>query len=104
MKIKHWQGYGSVTATKKSKTTRTNSYGYKHTTLVVEVKGMHEWGLLTDDDYTLYNWLIKRFDKNVADYYKCNPMHTAKSNYVKGENGLDIEVVTYQLIYRADEK
>lgn len=67
MKLKHWQGYGCVTATKISKTTLTNIYGEKMVRLVILVKGNHEWGLVTDR-YTLYNWLLKRFDKSVTSY------------------------------------
>ena len=58
MKIKHWQGYGIVNAVRK----KSKDYD-----LVVLVSGNHEWGLRRDDEYDLFNWLIRRFDKTVAD-------------------------------------
>ena len=58
MKIKHWQGYGCVKATK----VKDNNC-----TLHIRVEGNHEWGLYRDDLYDLYNWLVKRFDKSIKD-------------------------------------
>ena len=58
MKIKHWQGYGTVNAVKVKD---------KDFNLCVKVSGNHEWGLRRNDYYDLFNWLIKRFDKSVAD-------------------------------------
>lgn len=58
MKIKHWQGYGTVNAVKVKD---------KNFTLCVKVSGNHEWGLRRNDYYDLFNWLIKRFDKSVAN-------------------------------------
>lgn len=62
MKIKHWQGYGTVDAKKVSKTT---AKGY--TTLVIRVTGDHEWGLVCKDIYHLKRWLIDRFDKSAPE-------------------------------------
>ena len=65
MKIKHWQGYGSVNA-KVVKKTASTSKGVK--TITIEVVGNHEYGLnRSRDKYDIYNWLLKRFDKNVED-------------------------------------
>lgn len=61
MKIKHWQGYGTVTALKINDGTCT---------LHIRVSGNHEWGLRRDDLYDLYNWLVRRFDKAVPDITK----------------------------------
>lgn len=58
MKIKHWQGYGTVEA----KRMRGKDFD-----LIVTVSGNHEWGLRRDDMYDLFNWLVKKFDKSVAD-------------------------------------
>lgn len=58
MKIKHFQGYGCVEATKISD---------KSCTLHICVKGEHERGLERDDLYDLYHWLIQRFDKKLKD-------------------------------------
>ena len=60
MKIKHWQGYGCVTAKK----VKDNSC-----TLHIRVEGNHEWGLRRDDDYDLFRWIVKRFDKTIDDDY-----------------------------------
>ena len=59
MKIKHWQGYGTVEAKKMPA---------NGATLHIRVSGNHEWGLRRDDEYDLFNWLIKRFDKSIPDY------------------------------------
>lgn len=63
MRLKHWQGYGTVDVKKLAMTSAGDI-----TTLVVLVTGNHEYGICTDDTYTIGNWLIKRFDKNF-DYY-----------------------------------
>lgn len=59
MKIKHWQGYGTVNAVKENRTVRNGEV-----TLTIKVTGNHEWGLVRDDEYDLINWLVKRFDKS----------------------------------------
>ena len=58
MKIKHWQGYGTVNAVK----VKSREFD-----LVVKVSGNHEWGLRRDDMFDVFNWLVKRFDKSWAD-------------------------------------
>ena len=92
MKIKHFQGYGSVQAKKLSKTTIGNK-----TKLVVEVKGNHECGLVRDDIYDAKRWLFDRFEKNFNgnDY---DIEMTIKDDYVN-KNGIDVEVATYTFIY-----
>ena len=65
MKIKHWQGYGCVNAQSLKKTAST-AEGIK--TITIEVVGNHEYGLdRSNDKYDIYNWLLKRFDKDVED-------------------------------------
>ena len=59
MKIKHWQGYGTVDAKK---------LPANGASLRIKVSGNHEWGLRRDDEYDLYCWLVKRFDKSIPDY------------------------------------
>jgi len=59
MKIKHYQGYGVVNAKKVSADADT---------LVVRVSGEHEYGLVRDDKYDVFNWLVKRFDKKHTSY------------------------------------
>lgn len=60
-KIKHFAGYGTV----KAGVIKDGSC-----TLHVKVEGNHEWGICRygNDEYLLYNWLVKRFDKTVPDY------------------------------------
>ena len=59
MKIKHFAGYGCITARK----CKDSSPSMLH----VCVEGDHEQGLSTHDEYVLYTWLVKRFDKTVPD-------------------------------------
>ena len=77
MKLKHWAGYGCVNARK----IKDNSC-----TLHVRVEGLHEQGLErgTWDTYGLYNWLVKRFDKNVPDvvtWSKSHPIIDTRSDF-----------------------
>lgn len=59
MKIKHFSGYGYVNARKIVKDTKDGMI-----TLVVEVVGNHERGIVRSDDYSLIKkWLVDRFDK-----------------------------------------
>lgn len=59
MKLKHFAGYGTVEATRIPNASCT---------LHVRVHGDHEWGLKREDDYDLFNWLVRRFDKSVKSY------------------------------------
>ena len=62
MKLKHWQGYGTVNAKKISKTEKNGV-----TTLKIRVTGNHECGIERNDKYDVKNWLVKRFDKSFDD-------------------------------------
>lgn len=86
MKLKHWQGYGSVDATKIRKTVQRGIV-----TLIVKVKGNHECGLRRDDHYDLANWLIKRFDKTFKDYRSIQNVSIRETE----ENGVDVCVYTF---------
>lgn len=69
MRIKHWQGYGCVTA---RKVKDSNPF-----TLHIHVEGNHEYGIIREDEYDLYHWLVVRFDKDVSDYptwHRSNPI------------------------------
>lgn len=92
MKIKHFQGYGSVQAKKVSKTI----VGDK-TKLVIEVKGNHEYGLVRNDIYDVKRWLFDKFEKNFNGNYYDIKM-SINDDYVK-EGNLDVEVATYTFIY-----
>ena len=94
MKIKHWQGYGTVNAIK----VKDNAH-----TLHVRVEGNHEWGLIRNDEYDIFNWLVKKFDryfkdKTYSDFYKCYP----RMSLVAGEkmiDGMSVETCDYILDY-----
>ena len=67
MRIKHFAGYGSVSAKK----IKDGSH-----TLHIRVTGNHEWGLVRENLYDLYHWLIRRFDKrfpSVSEWEKLYP-------------------------------
>lgn len=86
-KIKHWQGYGSVDAKLLKKTP---------TEMVIQVSGMHEYGLDCDkyDTYRVYEWLVKRFDptKTERDIQSVDIDDTYESR-----GNVDIEVCTYTI-------
>ena len=63
MKIKHWQGYGTVTAKKVSLEKQENG----PRVIRILVSGNHECGIECNDNYTLTNWLLKRFDKDAKE-------------------------------------
>lgn len=91
MKIKHWQGYGTVSAQKIKD---------KNCTLHVRVVGNHEWGLRRDDLFDLYNWLVRRFDKSVPDVYawlrSANVFINEGSTVI---DGLDVDTCDYYFTY-----
>lgn len=71
MNIKHFAGYGIVTAQKIGKTVNNNNV-----VLSVLVTGDHERGLIpaymlpgdiSRNDYMLKKWLIERFDKKTKE-------------------------------------
>lgn len=93
MHIKHWQGYGFITAKKISKTVKNGI-----TTLVIKVSGNHEWGLVREDIYDLKWWLIDRFDKSV-DISPYEIAYDYKSGYTTTANGLDEEYCIYTFTY-----
>lgn len=65
MRIKHWAGYGCVNA---KMTHRVRNYPESERTMIIEVRGLHECGLdRSHDKYDCFNWLLKRFDKDVAN-------------------------------------
>lgn len=89
-KIKHWQGYGTVFAKKIKQ---------DDDTLVVQVRGMHEYGLEVKNEYDVFNWLVRRFDKVHTDPMDIERVET-DDDYVPGPNGTDEEVCTYTIHFR----
>lgn len=92
MKVKHWQGYGSVEMKKVKTTTIGNTK-----TVVVRVSGNHEWGLERNDTYDIFNWICKRFAKDCKEYSDIIDMQL-QSGYEK-VNGLDTEYCVYTITY-----
>lgn len=99
MKIKHWQGYGSVNA-KVVKKTASTSKGVK--TITIEVSGNHEYGLDRHrDKYDVFNWLFKRFVKDIeSDDYILDIEYFEKPT--KDENGHYLDVAYYTITYKWD--
>ena len=92
MRIKHWQGYGSVNAKKLSKgKTQDNC-----TKLVVEVTGNHEWGLVRNDVYDVHRWLVGRFVKDCPSYRNITNMRITED-----ESG-DVDKAVYEITYRPE--
>ncbi|MBR2300635.1 MAG: hypothetical protein IKA41_01610 [Bacteroidaceae bacterium] len=94
MKIKHWQGYDSVEA-KKLKATNNKALGTK--TVVIEVRGNHEWGLERYDMYDVHRWL-RRFFKDCESFADIKEMRVC-GKYEKTSNGDFIEVCEYIIEY-----
>lgn len=63
MKLKHWQGYGSVNAVKVED---------KPTEVTILVTGLHEYGLVLEDVYDAKKWLLDRLCPKYKDipYWK----------------------------------
>ena len=82
MKIKHWQGYGSVNY-------KVNKKSEKE--VVIEVYGEHEWGVERDDVYDAKRWLFDRVMKNYANISAYDLKLTTNDYY----DSDDIEHCTY---------
>ena len=97
MKLKHFAGYGSVNAKKVSCNDRE---------LVVHVWGCHEYGVVREDHYDVFEWLVKRFDKKNADkdYWRLIEDVTIDNWYEKETEGrykgCDAEHCIYTIRYR----
>lgn len=89
MKIKHWQGYGTVNAVKEGRLVHDG-----WVILNIKVTGDHEWGLVRDDEYDLINWLVKRFDKS----FKGNHVLYGYESGVKD----GVEYCRYQFEYKEE--
>ena len=94
MKIKHFAGYGSVNAKKLE--VKTNLDGTK--TIKIVVSGDHEWGLVREDKYDIFRWLLKRFAKDVGEDYRC-----IRSMKVDHDYSQKIDTVTYTITYEPKE-
>ena len=92
MKIKHWQGYGSVNAFK----VKDNSCD-----LHIKVVGNHEWGIERDDRYDAFNWLVKKFNKNIGDDDRIIKDMRLVSGSEK-KDGLDVDTCDYYFNFYKD--
>lgn len=90
MKIKHWQGYGSVNMKVLKNTPKL---------VVVDVYGMHEYGLERDDTYDVCKWLLNKVNGHREDDYR-NIIRLDLQDDYKHENGEYIEHCTYTITLR----
>lgn len=93
MKAKHWQGYGTVDMKKIS---QNIDDGIK--TIVVQVSGNHEWGLVRNDIYDIHRWICSRLGKDCKEYRDIIDLKL--NNYYKKINDIDTEVCDYTISYR----
>ena len=94
MKIKHWQGYGTVEMKVISRRYQVKE-GIK--SLVVRVTGNHEWGLERNDVYDVHRWICSRFAKDCLDYRKITDLQL--NDRYERINGLETEVCDYFIQY-----
>lgn len=61
MKLKHWQGYGSVEAKVIKRTALHLAYNlFASRSIEIRVKGDHEYGLMNYDKYDIARWLGRK--------------------------------------------
>ncbi len=92
MRIKHWQGYGTVDAFK----VKDNSCD-----LHIKVVGNHEWGLERYDRYDVFNWLVKKFKRGIGNDDRIIKNMRLSSGYEK-KDGLDVEYCDYYFDFYKD--
>lgn len=88
MRLKHWQGYGCIDAKKTGM--KSNRDGTK--TVEITVTGMHEYGLVRDDRYDVYDWLVRRFAKDCPGYRAIEDMRIHEAS----DGGSAVYTVTYR--------
>lgn len=83
MVIKHFQGYGRVNAKKVSNKKVTDAYGREFNELVINVTGNHECGLALPypDNYSVYQWLVSKFDKSCESYLDIETMKMIEHDF-----------------------
>lgn len=97
MKIKHWQGYGTVNAKKLTE----YPTGVSRKKTIIQVTGNHEWGIERMGIYAAYDWL-KQFlpdCKASTDIVMLN-LYDAK---IKDENGKEVDSAVYEFEYYNDK-
>lgn len=98
MKIKHWQGYGSVNVKKLAEYDTNRFTGEKK--IIIEVTGMHECGLSRKDPYDIYNWLFKRGERFAPDCKDSRNITKIEIFESVSEDKTDKSV--YEITYRKD--
>lgn len=64
----------------------------------IKVQGNHERGLVRNDEYDVFNWLIKRFkESKYIDSYKNITSILCDESYEKDKNGEMVETCIYHI-------
>ena len=63
MRVKHWQGYGSVNVFKKERKEKGDGL----VSLTLQVRGNHEYGIERRDTYDVVRWIGTKCDKKLTD-------------------------------------
>lgn len=77
MRIKHWQGYGTINAFRIKD---------KRTSLHVQVRGNHEYGIECPT-HLVFDWLVRKFDKKFESQREWEKLYPK----VEIQNGYDYE-------------
>jgi hypothetical protein len=107
MIIKHWQGYGQVTAIKRGavKTIKNTDYsiagiGEELCQVKITVFGNHECGVERNDTYDVLNWLLKKFDRSMKNAGPRSIVDLKTATYYQKVDGVDTEHCDYTITYR----
>lgn len=92
-KLKHWQGYGSVDAKKLAEYPTGNM---KKKT-VIQVTGLHEYGIVRQDPYDVHRWLGK-YIPDCSGYNRISDL-TVHESTVKDKDGQDVDCAVYEIEY-----
>lgn len=96
MRVKHWQGYGSVNVKKMERKVDGSVVN-----LHLRVWGNHEWGIERNDTYDVVRWIGTRCDKRLTDDRQIVRM-VLDDRYEK-ISGLTVEVCDYYITYLLKE-
>lgn len=93
MRIKHWQGYGTVNAKKLNCRIVDNK-----TEITIRVTGNHEYGVRRNDRYDVTRWLLSKFDKKMTDYRSITSMTLEEGT--TDVDGIETDYCDYHITYR----
>lgn len=99
MRIKHYQGYGSVNAKVIRKKTNVSFHkiGYKETMLVINVYGNHECGLdVSNDYYEVNKWLVKKVARVDIDYRKITYVNCMYIDNIDNQEAIQYTIYYYE--------